>query len=242
MTIAGLKASAMTVLTLKRPDRKSLWRAAAGCALGLAVVLAWTPVRAADDDEAPDSKFLQSLLKGIGLQKDGDSSDINYRERSPLVIPPNRALPPPESPAVESNPSWPIDPEIKKNKELKATKRSTATAGGDAWSDEGRPLTPDELKIGTRRGPSRDGKAPSEEESGRPLSPSALGYKGGIFNSLWSKTEENAKFTGEPPRASLTDPPVGYQTPSPAQPYGLGKARVINKPVDYLAEHGTQKN
>jgi len=38
------------------------------------------------------------------------------------------------------------------------------------------------------------------------------------------KKEETAKFTGEPPRSSLTDPPPGYQTPSPDQPYGLGKA------------------
>ena len=33
--------------------------------------------------------------------------------------------------------------------------------------------------------------------------------------------EEVAKFTGEPPRASLTAPPPGYQTPSPDQPYGV---------------------
>ena len=36
--------------------------------------------------------------------------------------------------------------------------------------------------------------------------------------------EETVKFTGEPPRTSLTDPPPGYQTPSPDQPYGAGKA------------------
>ena len=39
-----------------------------------------------------------------------------------------------------------------------------------------------------------------------------------------SKDDEVAKFTSEPPRASLTEPPPGYQTPSPDQPYGLGKA------------------
>ena len=37
------------------------------------------------------------------------------------------------------------------------------------------------------------------------------------------KKEEQAKFTGEPPRTSLTEPPAGYQTPSPDQPYGLAK-------------------
>jgi hypothetical protein len=32
---------------------------------------------------------------------------------------------------------------------------------------------------------------------------------------------EVAQFEGEPPRLSLTEPPVGYRTPSPAQPYGI---------------------
>ena len=30
-------------------------------------------------------------------------------------------------------------------------------------------------------------------------------------------------FNSEPPRASMTAPPPGYQTPSPEQPYGLGQ-------------------
>ena len=33
-------------------------------------------------------------MEGIGLRKDGEA--INYQERAPLVIPPGRALPPPE--------------------------------------------------------------------------------------------------------------------------------------------------
>jgi hypothetical protein len=37
----------------------------------------------------------------------------------------------------------------------------------------------------------------------------------------WFKKEEYGTFTGEPPRASLTDPPPGYQTPSPDQLYGI---------------------
>jgi hypothetical protein len=38
----------------------------------------------------------------------------------------------------------------------------------------------------------------------------------------WFNKEEYGKFTGEPPRADLTDPPTGYRTPSPDQPYGIG--------------------
>jgi hypothetical protein len=54
------------------------------------------------------------------------------------------------------------------------------------------------------------------------------------------KDEESAKFTGEQPRASLTEPPPGYRTPSPDQPYGVGKERSQPKAVDYLEEHGAK--
>ena len=36
--------------------------------------------------------------------------------------------------------------------------------------------------------------------------------------------EEVGTFTKEPPRSSLTTPPVGYRTPSGAQPYGISKS------------------
>jgi hypothetical protein len=54
------------------------------------------------------------------------------------------------------------------------------------------------------------------------MSPAELGYKGGLFGSQFGggSKDETATFTNEPPRSSLTEPPVGYQTPSSAQPYG----------------------
>ena len=51
-----------------------------------------------DDDELPDTKFFKSMLHGLGLKKDGDlKSGINYQERPPLVVPPTRDLPPPQT-------------------------------------------------------------------------------------------------------------------------------------------------
>ena len=48
----------------------------------------------------------------------------------------------------------------------------------------------------------------------------------------------NQQFTGEPPRLSLTEPPPGYQTPSPDQPYGVGKAKPEAKTSkDYYMDH-----
>ena len=50
------------------------------------------------------------------------------------------------------------------------------------------------------------------------------------FNFDWFKKEEYGTFTGEPPRVSLTDPPPGYQTPSPDQPYGIAPEKKAYKP------------
>ena len=56
------------------------------------------------------------------------------------------------------------------------------------------------------------------------MSPKELGSNG-IFSPIFSTKEEYATFTGEPVRSSLTEPPPGYRTPSPNQPYGLGKQK-----------------
>jgi len=37
----------------------------------------------------------------------------------------------------------------------------------------------------------------------------------------WFDKEGYASFTGEPVRQNLTDPPPGYRSPSPEQPYGI---------------------
>jgi len=49
------------------------------------------------------------------------------------------------------------------------------------------------------------------------------------------------RFTGEPKRTDLTAPPPGYQTPSPDQPYGPGKAGPAKPTNDYLTR-GELKN
>ncbi len=61
------------------------------------------------------------ILKGIGLKHETDpKSAINYTERSPLVVPPTRDLPPPSTQAAVPAPDWPTDP-AKRRKHSKAT-------------------------------------------------------------------------------------------------------------------------
>lgn len=205
-----------------------------GGVLAAAFLLAATasPTRAADEDEGLDAKIFRNILEGVGLRKD-DGSGIEYRERSPLVVPPSRALPPPETGAsVATNPAWPVDPEIKQAK--KSASAVDLRSPSQVQYESGLPLRPDELRKGALARSEQRGTVPKNEyESKQPLKPSELGYKGGILKSLFkgNTDEEYATFTGEPSRSSLTEPPPGYQTPSPNQPYGLTKKNDA-KPLD----------
>ena len=237
-------------MTTRRPTRLTATYSAAamGLTLGLALTLAVAaPARAAEDDVPLDSKIFRSILEGIGLRKDGEA--INYQERAPLVIPPSRTLPPPErsGDVIANNPAWPKDPDVQRSKEEAAQARNRIRGAGEQIEHDQRVLRPDELTPGpkprtARRGGTPDSGAATTYGYGERLSPSQLGYKGGIFGMFTGgRDEDTGKFTGEPPRASLTEPPPGYQTPSPDQPYGLGEKAKAPKAVDYLTTHGEAK-
>jgi len=69
--------------------------------------------------------------------------------------------------------------------------------------------------------------------------PEAQHDKGkGLFSFDMFKKEQYATFTGEPPRTSLTDPPSGYMTPSPDQPYGVGSDKKYKYEVPTVGQHG----
>jgi hypothetical protein len=207
-----------------------------GLALG-ALLLLTGPSRAGDDDASIDQKFMRGIMEGLGLQRDGEEV-INYRERSPLVIPPNRELPAPErSDAVTANnPAWPKDVDVQRRKARASLEKNRNIS--DEREREQNPLRPDQMTPGgdPKKKPGRDdGYEPPATGVSSQMMPSELGFKGiGSFFS-GNKKEEAARFTGEPARGSLTDPPPGYQTPSPDQPYGIGK--VAPKATDYYTTH-----
>lgn len=67
-----------------------------------------------------DSGSFSKILQTIGLSKGADpDADINYTERSPLVVPPSRDLPPPAKDAAVPAPDWPTDP-VKRPRNSKA--------------------------------------------------------------------------------------------------------------------------
>jgi len=211
--------------------------AALGLAFGIVALTGAVPARAADDEVSIDQQIYRGIMDGLGFKRDGEPT-INYQERAPLVIPPSRDLPAPErtDSITANNPSWPKDPDVARGKAQAAMEKNRNIS--DEREREQNPLRPDQLTPGgrdKRRQARDDGYQSSPNGYSNQLSPSELGYKGGFFGMFGGSTkEETKKFTGEPPRASLTDPPTGYQTPSPDQPYGLGKAGPPKAADDYL--------
>src|SRR5690348_17676137 len=210
--------------------------AAAGFVLVAAMLVAPAPAKAGDDDDdVPlDTKILRGIMEGIGLQRDGKAT-IDYHERPPLVIPGNKALPPSQTSdaVIANNPAWPKDPDVTRRKEYeKQAKKGVSSEEIDSWS---RPLSPSEMMPGgdrARTGPARKIMQPAGAE-GQRLSSDELGYRGGLFGRMFGgKQDRSARFTGEPARTSLTEPPPGYQTPSPDQPYGEGRADSAPKAAD----------
>lgn len=226
---------------MTRPStiRPTLTATALSLALATAVSLASAPARAADDDVPLDTKILRGIMESIGLERDG--AGINYQERAPLVLPPSKTLPPPEksSAAIANNPAWPKDPDVQRAKEEAAADRESRSGfAGDKIIHEQSVLRPDQIAPGPK--PRRTAKTTASGnnswvEGDERMKPSELGYKGGLFKNFFGggKDEDNALFTGEPPRASLTAPPPGYQTPSPDQPYGLGAKASAPKAEHY---------
>jgi hypothetical protein len=191
-----------------------------------------------DDDELPDTKFFKNMLHGLGLKQDGDlKSGINYQERPPLVVPPTRDLPPPQSAdnAVRGNAAWPKDQDEQRRREA-AVKRKKDRKPFD-WSDLGTQLSPNELKKGAATPKDEALRKPQDfEDANRQYKPNELGYVGGLFGNVkdffgGGASNQSTTFEAEPPRASLTDPPVGYRSPSPAQPYGVSKDTSRSQPM-----------
>ena len=80
--------------------------------------------------------------------------------------------------------------------------------------------------------PSIFGSSKSAEDSEKPSTAQELGSKS-LFSKVWGNNNEQYQaFTGEPPRANLIEPPAGYRTPSPAQPYGVGKEKWTAPKID----------
>ena len=222
------KASGRTVQKSSRALTHALRLAA--IALGIGLVMTSGAVRAEDDedDKTFEEKIIEGIMAGIG-GTNMENRGIDYRERSPLVVPPKLDLPPPASASADVKaPNWPKDPDEARRKAAIAARKKENKDPVEA----SRLLTPSELNKGkvaaTARG-SDDPIQPGSQNNNPILSPSQLGYNGSFSGLFGGSKSETAPFKGEPTRDSLTQPPSGYQTPSPNFAYGTGPKESLNK-------------
>ena len=206
-------------------------------ALGVGLVLTAGAARAADDEEDDktfEEKIIEGIMAGIG-GTNMENRGIEYRERSPLVVPPKLDLRPPEAVKSEiKDPNWPKDPDEQRRKAAIAARKKENKDPREA----SRVLTPSELnavKTTPRARTSNDPVQPGNSSNNPMLSPAQLGYTGGFSGLFGGNKTETAPFKGEPTRDSLTQPPPGYQTPSPNFAYGTGPKESLNKPYNPAA-------
>ena len=95
-------------------------------ALGIGLVMTVGAARAGDDeddDKTFEEKIIEGIMRGIG-GTNMENRGIDYRERSPLVVPPKIDLPPPGSVAAEAKaPNWPKDPDEQRRKAAVAARK-----------------------------------------------------------------------------------------------------------------------
>jgi len=184
-----------------------------------------TVAMAGDDDDVP---IYQKAINGImtpftWINRAPPSGPIEYRERSPLVLPPSTDLPPPQAGTADP-PAWPKGPQTPPKKRAERQKKEPPAAPAAAPTAVAA-TSPGAAAAGATQQPepANDIGGPFAHLEGNLID----GLKGSLTNA-----PEAAPFTGEPPRTSLVEPPPGYQTPSPAYPYGV--YGTSNKPIPTL--------
>jgi hypothetical protein len=217
-------------------------------ALGLVVLMSLAPGAArAEDDQSSlwsvDKKVIYEVLRSFGMTPKRTLEDqIDTRERAPLVVPASRVPPPPQA-AAARDPNWPAEADVGRE----AVKKRTASRKDIDPDQFTNPLRPSELAIaGAGAGAAADARSLSAGDAAMTdtMRPSQLGNSGGIFGGLFGgnsarqepQQQQVGAITAEPPRTRLIDPPAGYQTPSPSQPYGTAPSANSGKrakPADH---------
>lgn len=190
----------------------SLRRGSAAFAAALIVSFAAAPSHAADDGQA---SMLSGLAKTLGLTHD-DDPQIDYRERSKLVVPPKIALPPPAA-SVRQDPAWPVDVETVRDKKRKKIEDAAPTARQRSLRSYHQFNPGDAVKVTT---------SGLEKSSGPPCRfpdpktgecPSAVTSTGSSWNPLtWVGLQKKPQLVlgPEPERENLIDPPKGLRAPA----------------------------
>lgn len=183
------------------------------------LLLAGGLVLAAQPAFAQEGMLFKNLLEGVVGGK-GPGSDIDYRERAPLVVPPNSALPRPQEPGSTRSAAWPTDPDVERRRNEKNVTPYVLTEKA-----RNNPLlTQEELRRGrTSAGGPRQPEIREGDNSNydNQIKPIRVGKEVAAHRN--QEAEDTLAYGSEPPRRTLTEPPVGYRLPSASAALGPGR-------------------
>ncbi|MDP2356049.1 MAG: hypothetical protein Q8M31_08295 [Beijerinckiaceae bacterium] len=194
--------------------------AAVGGALVLGLAVS-TPAKALDDgQENVFVSVFQLLTAGVGIGGANTKPTIEYRERAPLVLPPNtQQLPPPGTGAAARNANWPQDSDQQRNRRTQARDRAPRDR---------------EDEFGGRRAPTSVAGAPAagardpRECRDDPLERLCNTEQFWATMSQRKQSEQRVAVGQEPPRRALTDPPAGFRAQTTEQKYTFEVERRID--------------
>ena len=171
----------------------------AGAAMG-------QPARAADDGYA---NVFTSLFTAVGVIKPDRPPEISYRERAPLVLPPQPGLPKPAE-GGKRTAGWPQDPDVIRRRKEAEEARAPRYATGDHV--EG--LSGEEIAKGRGQSdpfnPGARCLGNANSNSCLLVSPDALKAMGDRYAADNPDTGNTLEAGQEPDRMYLTQPPKGY--------------------------------
>lgn len=180
------------------------------------LLLAGGVLLAASPAFAQEGMLFQRLMQGV-MGKSEDN--IDYRQRPPLVVPPSSALPRPQDPAGERNAAWPNDPDVAARRE--AARASLVPVQNPNYRNNPM-LSQQELRRGRTL---RNNGAPVTTEEHNNYNNQIQPIRIGRELASRQNKDDLSKLTygSEPPRQTLSEPPVGYRRPAGTAPLGPGQ-------------------
>jgi len=243
----GLDSNAIFERESAMRRTEATMRAVGLAVFSLSLVANLGTARAADDDRTFSEKIADGFygaIRGTNM----DSRGIDYRERSPLVVPPSLDLPPPVSTADAPAANWPKDPDERQRKAVIAAKKKAAPAPGRVMVTTAGALAAGQtqpINIAPPVDPQAGAPVPgtvrpayASDRNGTALTDPVYDKGGDLFTGGASDLADSIGignlFGGstktvqvdpgtEPARQALTQPPIGYQTPSANYAYGEQK-------------------
>ncbi|MFM8701200.1 MAG: hypothetical protein ACKOC1_07360 [Hyphomicrobiales bacterium] len=174
---------------------------------GLTLVLLGGVIATNSDQARAEDDMFGSILGAIGLTS--NAPEIEYRERSPLVVPPKIKLPKPKDTASANSAAWPIDPDIERKKAAEAEANAP-------WVDPGKRLSIQEIRAGRRPGAGIESDYnPVGNRKDPKLSIEEMTQ---INASLKAYNASNLQASASTERQWLTDPPNIYRKPATITP------------------------